>query len=73
MSFCRWLSKMVEGVQSCSAMAQGGREDSTFEILLFPPISFLCSLLFLSLFHFSRHREGGKDRMVDRAEGYKGT
>jgi hypothetical protein len=44
---------MVEGVQSCSAMAQGGREGNTFEILVFLPVSFFpCFLLFPSLFLF---------------------
>jgi hypothetical protein len=40
----------MEGVQSCSAMAQGGREGSTFEILVFLPISF-----FFLLSPFFRH------------------
>jgi hypothetical protein len=35
---------MVEGVQSCSAMAQGGREGNTFEINVFFPISFFLAL-----------------------------
>jgi hypothetical protein len=44
---------MVEGVQSCSAMARGGREGNTFEILVFFPIVLLFrSLLLPSLFLF---------------------
>jgi hypothetical protein len=38
---------MVEGVQSSSAMAQGGREGNTFEILVFLPISFFVAFSFL--------------------------
>jgi hypothetical protein len=74
-SFYKWAGIMVEGIQSCSAMAQGGREGNTFKILLFLPISFLLSLslLFPSLFPFCRHREGGKERMTDGAQGYRGA
>jgi hypothetical protein len=74
MSFCRWLSVMVEGVQSCSAMARERREGNTFEILVFPSYFFFSrSLLFSSLFLFSRHREGGKERTADDAQGYRGA
>jgi hypothetical protein len=65
---------MVEGVQSYSAMAQGGREGNTFEIQVFLPISFFPHfLLFPSLSLFSRCREGGKERTVDDAQGYRGV
>jgi hypothetical protein len=65
---------MNEGVQSCSAMTQGGREGSTFEILEFPHVSFsfLLSPFFVPLY-FSRHREGGKERMADGVQGYRAT
>jgi hypothetical protein len=44
---------MVVGVQSYSAMAQGGREGNAFEILVFSPIFLpFRSLLFSSLFVF---------------------
>jgi hypothetical protein len=36
----------VEGVQSCSTMAQGGREGNTFKILVFLPISFFLAFSF---------------------------
>jgi hypothetical protein len=57
---------MVEGVQSCSTMAQRGREGNTFEILVFTPIFLLfCSLLFLSLFLFSSTGKGvGRERRM---------
>jgi hypothetical protein len=65
--YCRWPSITVEGVQSCSAMTREGRGNNTFEILVF--------LLFLSLslssFRpslFFERREGGKERIADRAK-----
>jgi hypothetical protein len=71
-SFCRWLSVTEEGVQSCSAMTQGGRKGNTFEILVLLHISFFSrSLIFPSLFLFSRHGEGGKERTVDGEQGYR--
>jgi hypothetical protein len=72
MSFCRWLGIMVEGIQSYSDMAQGEREGNTFKILVLLPISFF-ALFFMSLFLFSRHKEGGKEIMVDGAQGYRGA
>jgi hypothetical protein len=71
-SFCRWPGVRVEGVQSCSAKAQGGREGNTFKILVFSPIFLLfCSLLFLSLFLFSSvGKEVGREwRMVRKDIG----
>jgi hypothetical protein len=70
MSFCRWPGGTMEGVQSFSTMAQGGRQGSTFKILVFSPY-FLFSrfLLFMSIFLFSRRREGDKDRTADGAQG----
>jgi hypothetical protein len=55
-------------------MTQEGREGSTFEILVFPPISFsfLFSPFFIPL-SFSRHVEGGNERMADGAQGYWGA
>jgi hypothetical protein len=51
--FCRWPGIMVEGVQSCSAMAQGGREGNTFKVLeFFSYFLLFCSLLFAPLFLF---------------------
>jgi hypothetical protein len=74
MSFCRWLGVTEEGVQSCSAIAREGREGNTFEILVFSSSFFVPrSLLFLPPFLFSRHREGGKERMMDGAHGYRGA
>jgi hypothetical protein len=74
MSFCRCLDIMVKGVQSCFAMTQGGREGSTFEMLVFPPVSFSFSLSHLSVpLSFSRCTEGGKERMTDGALGYRGV
>jgi hypothetical protein len=65
---------MVEGVQSCSTMAQGQRKGNTLEILVFLPISFFPRLLlFSSLFLFSKRREGGKERAVDVVQGYMGA
>jgi preprotein translocase subunit SecG len=63
----------MEGVQSCSTMAQGGREGITFKILVFLPISFFALSFFLSLFLFSRHKEEGKERTADGAQGYRGA
>jgi hypothetical protein len=64
---------MVDGVQSCSAMAQGGRKFNTFKTLVSLPI-FLFFFFALSFFHpsflfLSRHREGGKDRMANGRKG----
>jgi preprotein translocase subunit SecG len=54
-------------------MAQGGREGITFKILVFLPISFFALSFFLSLFLFSRHKEEGKERTADGAQGYRGA
>jgi hypothetical protein len=43
---------MVEGVQSCSAMAEGGREGNTFEILVLHHISFFALSFFYPSFFF---------------------
>jgi hypothetical protein len=54
-SFCRWLGVMVDGVQSCSAMAQGGRKFNTFKTLVPLPIFLFFFLLypfFILLFFF---------------------
>jgi hypothetical protein len=70
-SFCRWPGVMVEGVQSCSTMVQGGRECNNFEILIFLPISFFPRfLLFPPLFLFPGV---GKERMTDGVQGYRGA
>jgi hypothetical protein len=77
MSFCRWLNVIVEGVQSCSAMAQERGRGNTFKILVFPDI-FLFSLslspFFCPLFSFLfRHGEGDKEKMADEAHGCRGA
>jgi hypothetical protein len=73
-SFCRWPGVMVEGVQSYSAVALGGREGNTFEILIFFPMFLLfCSLPFPPRFSFLSPREGGRDRIVDGEKGYRGA
>jgi hypothetical protein len=72
-SFCRWPGIMVEGVQSCSTMAQGGREGNTLEVLvffLFP--SFSLSPLSAPLSFFKR-MEGGRERTMDGAKLYRGA
>jgi hypothetical protein len=52
-SFCRWHDVTVEGAQSYSVIAQGGRGSNTSEILVFPLFYFFSlSLLFPSLFLF---------------------
>jgi hypothetical protein len=74
MSLCKWLGIIEEGVQSCSTMTHGGRKGNTFEILVLLAISFFShSLLFSSLFVFSRHMEKGKERTADDAQGYRGA
>jgi hypothetical protein len=54
------------GVQSCSAMAQGGREANTFEVQVFFPYfnSFSLSPLTVPLSFFKR-RERGRERTAD--------
>jgi hypothetical protein len=49
--FCRWPGITVEGAQSCSSMARGGRGNNTSKILVFPLFSFSLSLspLFIPL------------------------
>jgi hypothetical protein len=73
-SFYRWPGIMVERVKSCFAKAQGGSEGNTFKVLLFcfriP--SFSLSPLSAPL-SFFRHREGGRERMVDGVKGYRGA
>jgi hypothetical protein len=65
--FCRC------GESRSSAKTQGGREGSTFDILVFPLVYlFLPSPLLVPL-SFSRHREGGKERTLDGVHRYKGV
>jgi hypothetical protein len=76
-SFYRWPSVTVERVQSYSTMAQEEGKSSSFRTLVFFPISFFLyrSLpFFLLLLSFlSRHKEGGKERMVGGAHGRRGA
>jgi hypothetical protein len=56
------------------AMAQEGREGNTFEILVFSSYFFFPrSPLFSFPFLFFRHREGGMERTVNGAQGYRGA
>jgi hypothetical protein len=48
-SFYRWPDVTMEGVESYSAMAQGGRGSNTFEIWVFSPIFLFPLSLSLSL------------------------
>jgi hypothetical protein len=61
---------MMEGVQSCSAMAQAGRESNTFEVLVFFSYFLLFySLLFLPLFLFSDvGKEVGREQWMVRKD-----
>jgi hypothetical protein len=52
MSFYRWLDITVEVLQSCSAMAHGGRKGNTLEILVLLRISFFDLFFFRPSFFF---------------------
>jgi hypothetical protein len=65
-------SIMVEGVQTCSTMAQGGRKGNTFTIPVFLLLISFSPFVSYFLFHFlSRFREGSTERVADGARGYR--
>jgi hypothetical protein len=60
---------MVEGMQSNSAMAQGGRNGITFEILVFLPISFFALSFFRpSFFFLGTEKEVRREWWMDRKD-----
>jgi hypothetical protein len=59
---------MVEGMQSNSAMAQGGWNGITFEILVFFPISFFALSFFRPSFFFLGTEEVRRERWMDRKD-----
>jgi hypothetical protein len=68
----------VEGVQSCSAMAQGEGKGSVFRTQVFLLISLFFSLSLSPFFHplfsfLSRHREGGRERTAVGVQGCRGV
>jgi hypothetical protein len=56
----------MEGVQSCSAIAQGGREGNTFEVLVHSPISFffVLSSFCPSFFFLDAGREVRREQRI---------
>jgi hypothetical protein len=56
----------VEGIQSYSTMAQGGREGNAFEILVFLPISFFLSISFFcpSFFFLGTGKEVRREQQM---------
>jgi hypothetical protein len=64
---------MVDGVQSCSAMAQGGRKFNTFKTLVPLPIFlfFFCSILFHPSFLFCP--DTGKEVRIEWQMGARVT
>jgi hypothetical protein len=69
MSFCRWPSETVEGVQSCSAKSQGEGRVSAFRTLVFLPVYLFhfCSLPFFApsfLLCLGTGKEEGREGLV---------
>jgi hypothetical protein len=67
-SFCRWPNIIVEGVQSCSTMAQKGRGSNTSKILVLLLIPFLSLSLSVPLSFLVIGKEVWRGRRIMRKD-----